>query len=235
MVDKITYDSVGHALDHEMTQPSNPKYAYREGFKTRVPFTGSGSSHVDFETWANELMHANDYKNIRFVSVDLSHALSGDELKKIYKFTSSRHVIFTGIKNPRGLGYATIREASNHKAEKLFVAPTALEKIEKHDSEWEEFRNFISSKLGENEIDKYFNLLHENDWKENDYINYKYNYMKAEEKRIGITLKQLFILSFVDAMSKRGYDAELFLEGTYPGDYPGSYNQYDHMVIGNKN
>lgn len=187
----------------------------------KVPFSNDVGETV------NLLLDENNYQNIKFVHKKLSvHVPERTDLPELEKILRTRKVVFLGKRNPALLSFATIFEGIYHDAIGIHYSPSALERTQKSAIHSSFIRNLFS--LSDIEYKKYVELLLD---PEGDLVNgkFKFDYNKKPQKRIGIMLKQLFVLVEINLLMNYGYDANLFLRNT--SRIKSFYNNPDHLVM----
>ncbi|RLI98112.1 MAG: hypothetical protein DRO99_01530 [Candidatus Aenigmatarchaeota archaeon] len=218
MFDKLKPEDVDAGYNYRDSSDVGWEY-----FRTRV------SPRDDVRSWVNELLDANGFGNVTYVHGELEWRNVGSNLDGISRVLASRRLVFTGYKNPKGLGNVTIAEATKHGAERLFLNNTALEKLPPDSPRWDMMRSFLEGDMSEAEIEAVIGRIWDprhGSIPRNDVG--KYDYREPGQRMFATALKQLFILSQVDFLQNNGMDASLWID-RLPKGY-GGYNSQDHDI-----
>jgi len=187
----------------------------------KVKFTG------DIEEDVNRLMDAIGYMNIRYIQRKLVEMDGDTNLKDIERELKGKRMIFTGFRNPKGLGNTTLKESIYHGAERIYMNNTALENMDPYSGGFALLKGYLKDDLTAIEIDKLLSLicaprhLTHGEGKMYDY--------QTSQRYFATALKQLFALSQADMLETNGYDPGLAFGPAY------NYNQSDHNFAAVRN
>ncbi len=182
------------------------------------------------EQWANETFRRNWYDNVVFIHRELKPLTDGQtNLGDIENYLRTRRAVFTGFKNPAGLGNITAAEAARHNAEMLLYNNSSLENIPPDSPKWSAMRRFLGDSMSTAEIGKTISLVWDPFYDTNSEKR-KYDCCKDEGQRMfTIALRQLFVLAQADFLQSHGMNPELHLNDHQSG-HP-DYNQPAHNIV----
>ena len=173
------------------------------------PLQGLGEPDTgDLEGWVNRALQRNGYKNVTFLRREMKPMNGGTNLADIAPVLDTRRVIFTGYHNPVGLGNVTVAEAIRHRAERLFLNNSAMERIAPGSEHWLPMKRYLSSDLRPAELDKLIGLIYDPD-SDIDKEVYRYDSNNKSQKMFMSVLKQPFALAQVDTLQKAGMDVAM--------------------------
>jgi len=180
-------------------------------------------SESNLEKRINKIYQANGIDNVTFKKMQLTENNHQEFIKDQAK---GKEVYLIGIRAPLLLPFIMARMYNYLNAKAMFLAPTALEKIESTMFPWE----IIQKNLGLNnrELQGYIKSVFDTNFTKNSLGDSKYDYNDPSQKRVGMAVKLGIALAIAKEVSGTVYkNIEKIHEARY--------NQADQIIMAQRN